>query len=340
MLEADTVLAPGPGQVLLEAVFSTLSPGTEHALLAGDILPLPQTLGYSLAARVAGIGEGVTEFEVGEGVVATASHARFQCIDQRAVTPIPAGVHLEQAAFFNLAHTALYAIRRSGLQLGEACLVMGQGLVGAMTAQLALAAGAAPVMVTDIDEHRLDLARAIGIRHAINPDQSPDELRDLVATLGTGGVPVIFEATGAREPLRQAAALVSERGRIVMISASEDGSLPDLGRDLMMKGAALLGGYINSKPFALYRSDLTIQRRWPPALGETLTPYRHSDSWSSDEDIRAIFRLLEQGSLDLAPLISHRFHWREIPDAYHLVWERDPDLLGGLIDWREPADEA
>jgi threonine dehydrogenase-like Zn-dependent dehydrogenase len=78
--------------------------------------------------------------------------------------PLPDGVDLEQAAFFNLAHTALNAIRRSSLQLGEACMVMGLGLVGVLTAQLAQLAEAIPVIVTDVDATRLAVARNMGVQ--------------------------------------------------------------------------------------------------------------------------------------------------------------------------------
>jgi 2-desacetyl-2-hydroxyethyl bacteriochlorophyllide A dehydrogenase len=327
----EDVGAPDPGQVLLQALYSTLSPGTEYDLMAGQILPLPQKLGYSLAAKVVDVGKGVESIKVGDKVVATAAHASYQLLDWRALTPVPEGVDLQQAAFFNLAHTALYAIRRSGLQLGEACVVMGQGLVGALTAQLARLAGAIPVIVTDVDETRLAIARSMGVQYAVNPLTEPHRLQQLVAELG--GVPVVFEATGRREPLDQAFDLVAERGRVVMMSQSQDKQLPDYAHRLMMKGATLIGGYINSKPFALYRSDIEITDQWPPTMRSGLQRYGHSDCWSSDEDIRVILKLLRSGSLDIGPLISHHVDWQQLPDIYQRVWNREPALLGGLICW-------
>lgn len=332
-MQTAEVPSPGPGQLLLEAQFSTLSPGTEYSLLAGDILPLPQYLGYSLAARVLEVGEGVDSFRPGDAVVATAAHARYQLIDQRAVTSVPEGTDLEQAAFFNLAHTAMYAIRRSGLQLGETCIVLGQGLVGAITAQLARLAGAIPVIVTDLDETRLEASRRMGVHHALNPGADGSDLKKLVSELG-GGVSVVFEATGARQPLDQAFDLVGERGRVVMMSQSHENSLPDFSHRLFVKGASLIGGYINSKPFSLYRTDMEISANWPPVMRPGLERYSDRDCWTSDEDIRVIMRLLRDGGLDLGQLISHRFDWQELPRAYELLWNRDPSLLGGVICWQ------
>ncbi len=78
---------------------------------------------------------------------------------------------MEQAAFFNLGHTGMYALRRANLQLGEPAIVMGQGFVGAITAQCAKCAGALPIIVTDLDEERLDMARKMGCRLRHQPGQ-------------------------------------------------------------------------------------------------------------------------------------------------------------------------
>jgi len=320
--------------LLLQAEFSTLSPGTEHSLLAGLIMPLPQRIGYSMAARVEAVGAGVTEYAVGDGVVTTGPHADHFLVDSRNVTPVPEGTDMEQAAFFNLAHTAMYGIRRSLIQLGEPAVVLGQGLVGSITAQLARLAGALPVIVTDIDETRLGIAKGLGAHYAVNTASEPGKVEAIVESIGMGGVPVVFEATGRREPLEQAVSLVKERGRVMMLSTVHGSADLDFTNGLMMKGATLIGGYINSKPFALQRSDITIAGKWPPVIADGWRRYVNSDVWTSDEDIRVILNLIRYGSLNLRPLISHRFSFKQISEAYELVLNREPSLLGGVIDWR------
>ena len=334
VLEEEDVGRPGAAELLLEGEFSTISPGTEHSLMAGLIRPLPQHIGYSLSASVSAVGSDVTDYAPGDKVVATARHASYQVVDERLVSPAPADIDMEQAAFFNLAHTGLYGIRRAGLQLGEPALVMGQGLVGALTAQLALASGAAPVIVTDVDDSRLDLAREAGVHLAVNPERDPDALGAIVEGLGLGGVPAIFEATGRRAPMEQAVQLVSERGRIVMLSTVHGNIVPNITESIMMKGAVLYGAYVNSKPFALRRTDLTISNRWPPVVAEGSRRYANRDVWTSDEDIRAILSLIRHGSLDVSPLISHRFTVEQIPEAYEMVWNKDRSLVGGAIRWK------
>jgi len=334
VLKEGEIGGPGPRELLLEAEFSTMSPGTEGALIAGFMMPPPQDIGYSLAAKVVEVGSEVTDYKPGDYVVGTARHANYQIVPEGLVSPVPKGTDLEQAAFFNLAHTALYGIRRSGLQLGEPALVMGQGLVGALAAQLARLAGAVPVIVTDVDETRLDIARQLGAHVAINPAKNPDQLQQIVDELGLGGIPAIFEATGQRAPLTQALDLVKERGRVVMLSTVHGEEMPNISEPMFMKGAVLYGAYVNSKPFTLRRTDLIIPGTWPPVLAEGSRRYVNSDTWTSDEDIRALLNLIRYGSLDVRPLISHRFTVDQIPAAYDLVAKKDPSLLGGVIRWK------
>lgn len=326
---------PGKGQVLLKAEYSAMSPGTEKALMMGVIVPLPTNIGYAMAAKVIEVGEGVTSLKVGDNVVTTGEHAQYLIMDEWNCTPAPAGIDMEQASFFNLGHTGMYAVRRASIELGEPCVVLGQGFVGAITAQVAKAAGALPVIVTDLDEGRLDTAREMGVDIAINPSTDPDGLQKAVDALDRGGVPVVFEATGARRPLMQAAEIVSERGRVVMISQVHGQAMPPIDDPIMQKGASLIGTYVNSKPFALKRADLQITGSWPPVMAKELTRYVNKDVWSSDEDIRVFLNLLYYKKMDIKPLISHRFSYKNIAEAYELVWNQDPSLIGGVINWND-----
>lgn len=335
VLKEKEIPAPGPGQVLLKAKYSAMSPGTENGLLGEHIVPLPTSIGYAMAAEVIEVGEGVRDLKVGDHVVTTGEHAQYLIMDELNCTICPENVDLKQAAFWNLGHTGMYALRRSKLQLGEPCAVLGQGFVGAITAQLAKLAGAVPVIVTDLDDGRLEAAKKMGVDMAINSKTDPDGLENAVKALNYGGLPVIFEATGARGPLMQAANLVSERGRVVMISQVHGEALPPIDDPIMQKGASLIGTYVNSKPFKLRRADLYIDGMWPPVMHRDLNRYNNSDCWSSDEDIQVYLKLIANGRLDITPLISHEFKYTEIPQAYaeYVYPNVNPAMTGGLISW-------
>ncbi len=148
------------------------------------------------------------------------------------------------------------------------------------------------------------------------------------------GFPAVIEATGLRDPLNNAIKWVAERGKVVMMSTTAgDGDALDT-HTLMMKGASLVGGYVNSKPFALQRRDLEIVS-WPPSMSTEVKQYQAKDEWSSDEDIKVFLNALKFGRIDIEHLISHRFSWQEIPAAYELVNKKDRHLMGGVFAWRE-----
>ena len=329
---------PGAGQLLLKAQYSALSPGTERGLMQGVIHPLPQGIGYSMVARVAEVGEGVKDFREGDLVVATAPHAEFVIVSQNVATPVPEGIDEEQAAFYALSRTAIYGIRRTRIQLGESVVVLGQGMVGLIAGYLARLAGACPVIVTDIDDGRLDIAKKLGARNAINTMKDPDALKRTIESLGPGAPSVVLEAAGVYPTMELAFKIVGERGRVMYLSTvhadtGEHLSFGEMLVSLYMKGATYIGGYVNSKPFSLKRYDLAFTEAWPPTLSEEPSRFVSSDIWTSEEDNRTILKLIHHGVLDLRPLITHRFSVDQIPEAYDLVWKGDPALLGGLICW-------
>jgi 2-desacetyl-2-hydroxyethyl bacteriochlorophyllide A dehydrogenase len=336
---------PGPGQVLLKAEYSAMSPGTEYGMLAGKLLPLPQNVGYSMVARVIGIGEGVTDFKKGDLVVATGEHADYLVLDEHIVTPAPEGIDEEQAAFFILAHTAMYGIRRTSIQLGESVVVLGQGMVGLLAAQLARLSGACPLVVTDVSDERLLISKEMGVHHAINTKKDPDALAKTIRDIGPGAPSVVLEAAGVPETMEQAFSIVGEKGRVMFLSSvyPDTGKMLNFGEmlpGLYFKGATFIGGYINSKPFSLKRYDLRFPEpergeRWPPKITDNPNRFVSSNIWTSDEDIRTILTLIKYGVLNLKPLITHRFSVAEIPAAYEIVWKKDSALIGGIIKWKE-----
>jgi 2-desacetyl-2-hydroxyethyl bacteriochlorophyllide A dehydrogenase len=333
VLQEEQLAKPEAHEVLLKARYSSVSQGTETTLINGHILPLPQRLGYSMVAQVIEVGDAVEKVKPGDYVVTSGAHANYQMAMEPAVTKIPSDIDLEQAAFFNLSQTALYAMRRAHLSLGDTCLVLGQGLVGLLTAMFAKIGGASPLVVTDIDANRLALSKTVGVDLAIDAAEQRQELIEIAAALPNGGFDTVFEATGLQAPLKDAVDLAGERARIIMMSPPHGDEMPNISHTLFLKGASLTGCYINSKPFTLHRRDLTITEHWPPKATEKLVEYQGVDSWSGEADIALIMRLLSSSRMDIRPLITHRFAWQELPALYKRVVSGDSSMLGVVIDW-------
>ena len=326
---------PGKGEVMIKAEYSAMSPGTECGLLHEAIVPLPTSIGYAMAGEIIEVGEGVTEFKVGDKVVSTVEHAQYIITPELNVTLAPKDIDMKQAAFWNLSMTGMYAIRQSGLMMGEPCIVMGEGFVGSVTAQLAKLAGACPVIITGHHDEKLAASKEMGIDFVVNTKTDPEGLEKLIAELGLE-IPVIFEATGNRNALMQAANLIAERGRLVMISQVHGEALPPIDDPIMQKGVSLIGTYVNSRPYKMKRADLEIIGVWPPVMNTHVKAYKNKDSWSSDDDIRVYLDMVKYGRLNITPLISHSFTYEQIPQAYdeYVFPKPSSNITGGLISWQ------
>ncbi|MEP3043348.1 zinc-dependent alcohol dehydrogenase, partial [Nonlabens ulvanivorans] len=187
----------------LEAVFNKL----------GEPLPL----GYCNVGKVIEVGEGVSEFKVGDRVASNGGHAEFVSIPKNLVASIPDNVTDEQAAFTVIGSIGLQGIRLCEPTLGETIVVTGLGLIGLMTAQL-LKANGCDVIGIDFDQTKLNLAKKWGIT-TINPAQGEDPVKtvmQLTDGVGADGV-IITASTKSNDVISQAAQMSRKRGRIILV---------------------------------------------------------------------------------------------------------------------------
>lgn len=186
----------------LEAVFNKL----------GEPLPL----GYCNVGKVIAVGEGVSDFKVGDRVTSNGQHAEFVSVPKNLVTHIPDSVTDEEATFTVIGSIGLQGIRLLNPTLGETVVVVGLGLIGLITAQLLVANGCR-VIGTDIDQTKLNLAESWGII-PFNPLQG-----DIVKFVqensnGVGADGVIITASAKNnELISQAANMSRKRGKIVLV---------------------------------------------------------------------------------------------------------------------------
>lgn len=186
----------------LEAVFNKL----------GEPLPL----GYCNVGKVIAVGEGVSEFKVGDRVASNGQHAEFVAIPKNLVAHIPDNVTDEQAAFTVIGSIGLQGIRLLNPTLGETIVVTGLGLIGLLTAQL-LAANGCKVIGVDVDESKLNLAEKWGII-PFNPKDGDVVKFVEEQTYGVGADGVIITASAKTdEIISQAAKMSRKRGRIILV---------------------------------------------------------------------------------------------------------------------------
>jgi D-arabinose 1-dehydrogenase-like Zn-dependent alcohol dehydrogenase len=131
------------------------------------------TLGYSCAGEVISVGEGAHEFRAGDRVACGggtyANHAEINFVPRNLAVHIPSQVSTMAASLTTIGAIALQGFRQANLCIGESVAVIGAGLVGVLTIQIARAAGCRVVAI-DLSPQRVERAAGFGAHLAIAAD--------------------------------------------------------------------------------------------------------------------------------------------------------------------------
>jgi NADPH2:quinone reductase len=245
----DPVVRPGGVVVAIEAV--SIQGGDLLHRAGGVLASNPHIVGYQAAGRVHEVGPDVSDFEVGQPVVATmsyGSHAELASVPARSVYAIPDGLPMEIAAGvpieFGTADDCLFEFGK--LQAGEAVLVQaGAGGLGIAAVQLAARAGASMVLATASSDERLAPLHDLGMDHGIN--YADEDVASRVRELTEGrGVDLVVDPVGGRT-LEASIASLAYRGRISWVGrAGREQSPPEVW-PLMEKNASLSGVFLGAE---------------------------------------------------------------------------------------------
>lgn len=319
-VESFELREPRPGEVLVEAELSLISPGTERAFLLSlenAKSSYPATGGYSLVGRVAAHGEGVSTPPLGSRVVCPAPHASHALVAANRCVEVPEGLGSEEAAFFNLLAIALQGVRKARVELGEATVVFGCGLIGQCAMQIARLSGSTPVVGLDLNGWRREVAAHVSADTVLDPktEAFPHALREVVAVAETNpheAPQIVIEATGYPDAILSAMSVAGWMGRVVLLGSSR-GTTEQVNfyRDVHKKGLTLIGAHAS-----------TIPR-------EESSPGR----WTWRSNVATVLRLLAQRRLNVAPLITHRVPAKDAAHIYGQIADWQPDVLGAVLYW-------
>lgn len=215
------------------------------------------------------------------------------------------------AAFVVIAAMGLQGVRKLRLELGESAMVIGQGLLGVFAAQLARIDGAIPVVVTDFDPRRRQLALDLGADHAFAPDEEhlAETIRELTGGEGVNG---IVEVTGAAKALEQALTYVARQGRISLTGCTR---IPDANLDFYQlvhkPGVSLIGAHTFVRP---------EQDSYP-------------GYWTAYDDHEVLLKLLAAGRLQVRPIVSEVVSPADAPAVYSRLADDPQPPLGVVFDW-------
>jgi threonine 3-dehydrogenase len=275
---------------------------------AQKTIPVPMAVGHEFVGRIVEVGANVKDFHVDE-IVSGEGHVvcgrcrncmagrRHLCKDTKGVgvtrpgafaeylslpmtnvwlhdPAIPRDVQAIFDPFGNAVHTAgQFSV------VAEDVLVTGAGPIGLMAAMVARHNGARFVVITDVSDYRLDLARRVGVTRAV--DVRTETLPQVQHELGMKeGFDVAFEMSGVPSAMRDMIANMSHGGRIAMLG------LPD-------------------HEFAVNWSQIVLKMLTVKGVyGREIF-----DTWYE-------MSVFTQMGLDISPVITHRFAYRDYQEAF------------------------
>ena len=262
-------------------------------------------LGYSCSGIVIGVGEGVNEFQCGDRVACGgsghANHCEVNWIPRNLAVRVPDAVSLDAASLTTIGAVAMQGLRQAQVSFGETVVVIGVGLVGVLTMQLARAAGC-HVVAVDLNASRVEKATSLGAHMALLSSDSrlPQVVREF-SRYGADAA-IVTAATRSVEPLEVAGKILRDRGRIVVVG--------DVGMGVSRSN--------------LYHKELTL------AMSRSYGPGRYDPSyeqegndypvgyvrWTERRNMEAFLDFLTARSIDVSPLLQRRYPVGEAARAY------------------------
>ena len=286
----------------------------------------PLALGYSSAGVIKALGEDMDGFHVGQRVACAggnfAVHAEYALVPRNLLAPLPDGVDFESAAFTTLAAIALHGFRLSKPQVGEKVAVIGLGLLGLLTVQIAQAAGC-QVLGVDIDPSRVELAREFGALAILNPQAE----EACLAFSGGHGADAVLICAGdsSSETVALAGLLARNNGRVVAVGVVGQ----DLPRPIYFQKEL---SFVTSRSYGPGRYD--------PAYEEGGLDYPYSYvRWTEGRNLGACVDLIASGKLDVLDLVTHRFPIEQAAEAYELITGKKNEPFMGVLLTYPQAEE-
>jgi len=303
---ADLIEAPVPEvddrSVLIRTEYTGVSVGTEMWMATGrreGYGPVPFINGYQGTGEVVRVGDKVSDLAPGDAVAffGVRSHAQFAKARADFVHRLPDAAIAREASLFVQPSVAANALNQAAVGTADTVLVIGQGLVGQCTAQLARLRGAY-VAATDVAPERLAVSRAHCADWVL--DASEGRVPERIQERFPEGMDVVIESTGFTRLLDEAFACVRTKGRFVFE-----------------------GWYPGDVQYEFHVPHMKQVRAFYPCfIGERANR-------------EGVLRLMASGKLEMAPLLSHVVPWREAPEVYNRLFTPERDRINGLvIDWR------
>ena len=323
--------APGPGEVLLETVYSGISAGTELTAYRGSnpylakqwdaerllFVPGDSSLaypidgwGYEEVGRVAAVGSEADADLLGQLVWGAWGHrsVAVRPVDYARARLLPHGCDPIVGVFGKIGAIAMNAVLDAGIHVGETVAVFGAGVPGQIVAQLARLNGGRVTVVDPVASRRA-LAEQLGAVRTLDP-VGADVATAVRAATGNRGADVVIEMSGSYEALNEAIRTVAYGSRVVAAGFFQGPATPvRLGEEFHHNRVNVVGSQI-------YGVAPHLQHRW--------NELRMS---------KTVLDLESEGSLMLRQLVSDVVPDVEAPAAFDLLDSAPSDVLQVVLDY-------
>jgi 2-desacetyl-2-hydroxyethyl bacteriochlorophyllide A dehydrogenase len=313
---------PEADQILVSAVLSGISVGTELALFRGKINNLhtkrwgywtefPINPGYELVGRVEKCGAGVRDVREGDRVVCHAPHATQALVSYQDYVPVPEGVTDEEATMAMLGATTAHGIRKAEVRYGDRVLVLGLGVVGFLCAAHARRSGARQVYIADPLPWKRSFAEQRGYQGVLDPG-SPTFDREILDRSRGSGMDIVIEASGHPAAIPAALRAVRRGGKI------------------LLQGTQTETVEMRFSDYPMHKEALIICT-WGKG------PARETDPadllWSRKQNQELAMELISRGEIEVADLVTHRFRFEEIARAYETLDRGEIEYLQVVLEY-------
>jgi 2-desacetyl-2-hydroxyethyl bacteriochlorophyllide A dehydrogenase len=310
----------GRDDVRVRTLVSGLSAGSEVLVYTGHAprelrpdLPtiggdfgFPVKFGYASVGRVVEAGPAVRHLAVDDLVFVLHPHQTEYVVPADAAIRLPADLSPETGVFSANLETAITVTLDAHPRLGEAVLVVGQGVVGLLITMLLRRVGAKPIVTVDLHRRRREESTSVGAHHALEP--GADLVERVFELTGRRGVDVAVEVSGSPAALQACIDTVAFAGTVVVASwyGTRDATLA-------------LGG-------AFHRRRVRVVSSQVSTLDPSLTP-----RWDRPRRSALVSELLPE--LPLAALVTHRFPFRQAAQAYEMLDRAPEGCLQVVLDY-------
>jgi threonine dehydrogenase-like Zn-dependent dehydrogenase len=305
--------AIGEGEVYVETDITALSTGTDLGNYLGRSTEVPgapsypRWVGYSNVGIIKKTGASVRNLVPGQRVFSMKPHlSAFVAGSSELMVPVPETVSSEQASLVYLTQLGVAAMRQARYEAGETVAVVGLGVIELGTVAMARALGARVFAVANSDL-RAAAARGLGAEEVLHSAQpAPANAADIVVL-----------TANTWESFRYSVDLVRYGGRISVLG---------------FPGRAQPAPDFNPlDPAWFYGKQLTL-------IGAGLSSRVECQPWDIRFNLRRnlefILSAMAAGTINLEPIISHRFPARNMRDAYELASTHAKELMAAVFDWK------